>query len=233
MRNELLLAVWISIAAVWPSYAATLKETKNKSDSQKPSQAKQNVENDSLAQEKSDAYEAAKPEVKSRRKSHAKSGSHSKTAAHPKHAYPLKFSGNASWYGVPFHGRRTASGVIFNMNKLTCAHKTLPFYTKVLVEDPRTGKTVIVSVLDRGPFVSNRVMDLSRQAARDLGTLLGGVRWVDCVVIDDSPVKADSPRKTGKTDDIPAKSGKTLPTIKPDDMAVPPQDKDHGNETQR
>lgn len=105
---------------------------------------------------------------------------------------PKRFSGNVSWYGVPFHGRKTASGRIFDMNKLSSAHKTLPFYTKVLVENPRNGKTVIVQVLDRGPFVANRVMDLSREAARQLGTLLGGVAWVDCIVVDERP--AASPK---------------------------------------
>lgn len=95
----------------------------------------------------------------------------------------IKFSGNVSWYGMPFHGRKTASGMIFDMNKRTAAHKTLPFYTRVLVENPKTGKTVLVSVTDRGPFVKTRVMDLSREAARQLGILLGGIAWVDCVVI--------------------------------------------------
>lgn len=94
-----------------------------------------------------------------------------------------RFSGNVSWYGVPFHGRKTASGRIFDMNKLTAAHRTLPFGTKVLVEDPSTGKTVIVEVIDRGPYAAHRVMDLSREAARRLGTLLGGVKRVDCMVL--------------------------------------------------
>jgi rare lipoprotein A len=93
------------------------------------------------------------------------------------------FSGNVSWYGVPFHGRKTASGEIFDMTKRTAAHLRLPFGTKVLVEDPRTGNTVIVRVNDRGPFVKTRVMDMSRQAASDLGTLLHGVAYVDCLVI--------------------------------------------------
>jgi rare lipoprotein A len=96
-----------------------------------------------------------------------------------------RFSGNVSWYGPKFHGKRTACGELFDMNKLTCAHRSLPFHTKVLVQNPRTGQTVIVEVTDRGPFVGNRVMDLSREAARQLGTLLGGVAYVDCLVIDE------------------------------------------------
>jgi rare lipoprotein A len=101
----------------------------------------------------------------------------------PAFSAEVRFSGNVSWYGAQFHGKRTASGEIYDMNKLTCAHRSLPFGTKVLVQNPRTGQTVIVEVTDRGPFVGNRVMDLSREAARQLGTLLGGVAYVDCLVI--------------------------------------------------
>lgn len=94
------------------------------------------------------------------------------------------FSGNVSWYGIPFHGRKTASGKIFDMNKLSCAHRTLPFGTRVQVENPRTGQSVVVEVIDRGPYVKGRVMDLSREAARRLGTLLGGIAYVNCLVLE-------------------------------------------------
>jgi len=93
------------------------------------------------------------------------------------------FSGNVSWYGIPFHGRKTASGEIFDMNKLTAAHLSLPFGTRVLVEDPKTGNTVIVKVNDRGPYVKTRVMDLAKEGARQLGTLGRGVAFVDCLVL--------------------------------------------------
>jgi len=93
------------------------------------------------------------------------------------------FSGNVSWYGIQFHGKKTASGRMFDMNKLTCAHRTLPFGTKILVENPRTGQSVIVEVIDRGPYSGHRVMDLSREAARRLGILLGGLAFVQCTVI--------------------------------------------------
>lgn len=102
------------------------------------------------------------------------------------------FSGNASWYGIPFHGHKTASGEIFNMNKLSAAHLTLPLPSKALVEDPRTGNAVIVKVNDRGPYVKTRVMDLSREAARELGTLSRGVAFVDITVL-------DSPHNARKT----------------------------------
>lgn len=93
------------------------------------------------------------------------------------------FSGNVSWYGPAFNGRKTASGEIFDMHKLTAAHLTLPFGTRVLVEDPRTGNTVIVKVNDRGPYVKSRVMDLAREGARRLGTLSRGVVYVDCLIL--------------------------------------------------
>jgi len=93
------------------------------------------------------------------------------------------FSGNVSWYGIPFHGRKTASGEIFDMNKLTAAHLTLPFGTRVLVEDPKTGNTVIVKVNDRGPYVKTRVMDLAKEGARQLGTMGRGVAYVDCLIL--------------------------------------------------
>jgi rare lipoprotein A len=96
---------------------------------------------------------------------------------------PPSFSGNVSWYGEKFNGRKTASGELFDMMKLTSAHLHLPFGTKVLVEDPRTGKTVIVRVNDRGPFHCKRVMDLSKGGAKQLGTLSSGVVFVDCTIL--------------------------------------------------
>jgi rare lipoprotein A (peptidoglycan hydrolase) len=93
------------------------------------------------------------------------------------------FSGNVSWYGPGLHGKKTASGEIFDMNKSTAAHLTLPFGTHVLVEDPRTGKTAIVKVNDRGPYVHTRVMDVSKEGGRKLGLLTRGVAYVDCLII--------------------------------------------------
>lgn len=93
------------------------------------------------------------------------------------------FSGQASWYGPQFHGRKTSDGSRFDMNKLTAAHKTLPFGTKLLVMNRKTGDSCIVKVNDRGPFVGDRVIDLSRGAARQLNMLSSGVAVVDCVVL--------------------------------------------------
>lgn len=75
------------------------------------------------------------------------------------------FAGNTSYYGSKFHGKRTASGSIFNMNALTAAHKTLPFGTKVQVTNKATKQSVIVKITDRGPFTRGRILDLSKAAA--------------------------------------------------------------------
>lgn len=75
------------------------------------------------------------------------------------------FAGNTSYYGNKFHGKRTASGSIFNMNAMTAAHKTLPFGTKVKVTNKKTKQSVIVKITDRGPFTKGRILDLSKGAA--------------------------------------------------------------------
>ncbi len=93
------------------------------------------------------------------------------------------FSGNASWYGPHFHGHKTSDGHIFNQDGLTAAHRSLPFGTKLLVTNRRTGDSCVVKVNDRGPFVGGRVIDLSKGAARQLNMLGSGVAMVDCVVI--------------------------------------------------
>jgi rare lipoprotein A len=78
-------------------------------------------------------------------------------------------AGRASWYGIGFHGRRTASGERYNMHALTAAHRTLPLGSYVRVSIPATSKSVIVKINDRGPFARGRVIDLSYAAARKLG----------------------------------------------------------------
>ncbi len=83
-------------------------------------------------------------------------------------------TGRASFYGTKFHGRPTASGQRFDMHKLTAAHRTLPFGSKLRVTNERNGKSVIVTVNDRGPFHHNRVLDLSRAAAKEVGMVNAG-----------------------------------------------------------
>jgi rare lipoprotein A len=78
-------------------------------------------------------------------------------------------SGIASWYGRPFHGRRTASGEVYDMNAMTAAHKTMPLPSFAIVRNPANQREVVVRVNDRGPFKKGRIIDLSRAAARKLG----------------------------------------------------------------
>jgi rare lipoprotein A len=77
--------------------------------------------------------------------------------------------GIASWYGHPYHGRRSASGEIYNMYDMTAAHRTLPFGTQVRVHDLENGRDVTVRINDRGPFVEGRIIDLSYAAAQSMG----------------------------------------------------------------
>lgn len=83
--------------------------------------------------------------------------------------------GEASYYHNKFRGRKTASGEKFRQYKRTAAHRTLPFGTKVKVTNLRNGKTVRVTINDRGPFVDGRIIDLSRKAARKIDMLNSGV----------------------------------------------------------
>lgn len=83
--------------------------------------------------------------------------------------------GEASWYGYPFHGRRTASGEVYDMSQLTAAHRTLPLGSWVVVENLLNRRTAEVRITDRGPFAGNRILDLSNAAARLLGAIEPGV----------------------------------------------------------
>ncbi|HEU0139304.1 MAG TPA: septal ring lytic transglycosylase RlpA family protein [Bryobacteraceae bacterium] len=91
--------------------------------------------------------------------------------------------GIASWYGNPYHGRAAANGEIYDMEKLTAAHRTLPFDTWVRVRNLSNGKTVEVRITDRGPFVGDRIIDLSRAAARNIDMIGPGIVNVRLQVI--------------------------------------------------
>lgn len=91
--------------------------------------------------------------------------------------------GLASWYGEEFAGRATANGEIFDPLQLTAAHRTLPFGTVVEVKNPRNGQVVMVRINDRGPFVGNRIIDLSYAAADKLGMVDTGVGEVELRVL--------------------------------------------------
>jgi rare lipoprotein A len=97
---------------------------------------------------------------------------------------PHEFSGRASYYSDEFHGRKTANGETFDMNALTAAHRTLPFNTILRVTNLENGREVTVRVNDRGPFVGERVIDLSLAAARELDLELTGTAMVRIEVLE-------------------------------------------------
>ncbi|WP_078084352.1 septal ring lytic transglycosylase RlpA family protein [Microbulbifer mangrovi] len=92
--------------------------------------------------------------------------------------------GHASWYGTKFHGRKTANGEVYNMYALSAAHKTLPLPSYAKVTNLDNGRSIIVRVNDRGPFVPGRIIDLSYTAAQKLGYIDKGVARVEVVALD-------------------------------------------------
>lgn len=92
-------------------------------------------------------------------------------------------TGLASWYGHPYHGRRAANGEIYDMEKMTAAHRTLPFGTWVRVKNLENNQTVDVRIIDRGPFVGGRILDLSHAAAVSIAMIGPGTAKVKITVI--------------------------------------------------
>ena len=98
-------------------------------------------------------------------------------------AGPYYEVGIASWYGPGFDGNFTANGEVYDMNGISAAHKTLPFGTIVRVVEFSTGKSIIVRINDRGPFIEGRIIDLSKGAARKLGIIDKGITKVGLRII--------------------------------------------------
>ena len=107
--------------------------------------------------------------------------------------------GIASWYGGKFQGRRTANGEIYDMDKLTAAHKTLPFHSFVEVENRKNGKKIVVRINDRGPFVKNRIIDLSLKAAKRIGMADTGTAPVTIRVLKSAGVIQQDLTPAGET----------------------------------
>lgn len=93
-------------------------------------------------------------------------------------AGPYYEVGIASWYGPGFHGNFTANGKVYDMYGISAAHKTLPFGTIVKVVEIETGRSVVVRINDRGPFIEGRIIDLSKGAAERLGIVQKGITKV-------------------------------------------------------
>ena len=92
-------------------------------------------------------------------------------------------TGMASWYGHPYHGRKTSNGETYDMHKMTAAHKRLPFDTWLNVKNLSNGRATQVRINDRGPFVGRRIIDLSRAAASDIGMIAPGTARVRLTVV--------------------------------------------------
>jgi len=106
--------------------------------------------------------------------------------------------GLASWYGRPYHGRWTASGEVYDMYGLTAAHRTLPFGTRVEVTRRDDGRSVVVRINDRGPFVRHRIIDLSYGAAKRIGLDVDGVAPVTVRVLGPGEEGSRAARKRKK-----------------------------------
>lgn len=107
------------------------------------------------------------------------------------HAKPIYVeTGIASWYGPPYHNRKAANGEVFDMHQLTAAHKTLPMGSVIRVTNLSSGKAALMRITDRGPFIGDRVLDLSLGAAKEIGVYRSGLAKVKIEVLD-SPKPLD------------------------------------------
>ncbi len=111
------------------------------------------------------------------------------------HLVPPRGRMVASWYGRKFQGRKTASGEAFDLHKLTAAHKTLPLGSLVMLRVKSTGRSVIVRINDRGPWIKGRDFDLSEDAATKLGIHENGVAAVEATLFQGEAVEAKGTRR--------------------------------------
>ena len=135
---------------------------------------------------------------------------------HPKVDPTYDETGIASWYGVDFHGKSTANGDIYDMNAMTAAHRTLPMPTRVRVTNLENGRSIVVTVNDRGPFAHGRIIDLSRRAAQLLGMYRKGTARVRVQIAEPSgtPESVVAERVTE------AQSGATMAALPQGDVNV-------------
>lgn len=122
---------------------------------------------------------------------------------HPEEDNNYDRTGVASWYGRDFHGRATANGETFDMNRLSAAHTTLPMPSMVEVTNLTNGRKIVVRVNDRGPFADNRLIDLSREAARQLGFENAGLAKVRVRFVGPAPLMARAPKQSPRIASAP------------------------------
>ena len=121
---------------------------------------------------------------------------------YPKKDLNYDEKGIASWYGPKFHGKLTANGEIFNQYNLTAAHKTLPIPSAVKVTNLKNNKSLIVRINDRGPFVNDRIIDLSYQSAKRLNLLKSGTGFVRVQILRSESILLEKLAKKGKFPEI-------------------------------
>ena len=135
--------------------------------------------------------------------------------------------GIASWYGEPFHGRKTSNGETYDMYGDTAAHKTLPMDTMLLVKNLQNGRSTVVRINDRGPFVQDRIIDLTYTKAQTLGLVGKGTAPVEIVALAEGAPEEEAMVAT--TPAKPTKPGEPPPVKKPPHKAPPIPDFDKGN----
>jgi rare lipoprotein A len=133
---------------------------------------------------------AATPQTDAEKK-REKAGETASAISVPEGTKPLAVeTGKASWYGAPYHNRRSSNGEVYDMNQLTAAHRTLPLGSTCRVTNLKTGHSTIVRITDRGPFVEGRIVDLSLAAAKQADIWQAGVAQVRLEVLQ-TPVPFD------------------------------------------
>jgi rare lipoprotein A len=149
-----------------------------------PSEASPSEASPSKPSAESNAPGAAKNRPSSAESRHEESSADVAEPTIPAGAAPLATEvGRASWYGPPYHNRRGSNGEVYNMHAMTAAHRTLPLGSIVRVTNIKTGRTALVRITDRGPFIPGRVLDLSLAAARKLDVYLPGIAEVKVEVM--------------------------------------------------
>jgi rare lipoprotein A len=128
-----------------------------------------------------------------------------------------EFDGIASWYGPDFHSKKTSNGEIYDMYDMTAAHKTLPMNTVVRVYNQENGKSIIVRINDRGPFVRGRIIDLSNKAARDIDMVGKGTAKVKITVLgyNGEIENADAPYSEVSQSDINTRKKEKVDVLEP------------------
>jgi rare lipoprotein A len=138
-------------------------------------------------------------------------------------SYGYQETGVASWYGKKFHGRMTSNQEPYDMYAMTAAHKSLPLPTYVRVKNLRNNKSVVVRVNDRGPFVHNRIIDLSYSAARKLDMIGTGTSLVEVTAISfDQPPKQHTVASTTKRQPVSAAPAVNEPKVSKPPVSIAP-----------